>query len=104
MIKKNARRKAEDKYHKTKIKFCKEVGSSDLFNFLVQTLDITIPLWYNTVVIRGVAQFGSALGSGPRGRKFESCHSDQNRKSAGENRRIFDFVFFFFHYSIFIIH
>ena len=26
---------------------------------------------------RGVAQFGSALGSGPRGRRFESCHSDQ---------------------------
>ena len=28
---------------------------------------------------RGVAQFGSALGSGPRGRRFESCHSDQFR-------------------------
>ena len=27
---------------------------------------------------RGVAQLGSALGSGPRGRRFESCHSDQN--------------------------
>ena len=26
---------------------------------------------------RGVAQLGRALGSGPRGRKFESCHSDQ---------------------------
>ena len=25
---------------------------------------------------RGVAQFGSALGSGPRGRGFESRHSD----------------------------
>ena len=26
---------------------------------------------------RGVAQFGRALGSGPRGRWFESSHSDQ---------------------------
>ena len=24
-----------------------------------------------------MAQFGSALGSGPRGRRFKSCHSDQ---------------------------
>ena len=28
------------------------------------------------VELRGVAQFGSALGSGPRGRWFESSHSD----------------------------
>ena len=28
--------------------------------------------------IRGVAKFGIALGSGPRGRGFESRHSDQN--------------------------
>jgi hypothetical protein len=27
--------------------------------------------------LRGVAQFGSALGSGPRGRWFKSSHSDQ---------------------------
>ncbi len=31
---------------------------------------------------RGVAQFGSALGSGPRGRGFESRHSDH--KNRGE--------------------
>lgn len=30
--------------------------------------------------LRGVAQFGSALGSGPRGRGFESRHSDQKNK------------------------
>ena len=29
-------------------------------------------------VFRGVAQFGRALGSGPRGRVFESPHSDHN--------------------------
>lgn len=28
---------------------------------------------------RGVAQFGSALGLGPRGRRFESCRPDQRR-------------------------
>ena len=30
---------------------------------------------------RGVAQFGSALGSGPRGREFESRHLDQLYKT-----------------------
>ena len=34
---------------------------------------------------RGVAQFGSALGSGPRGRRFESCHSDQSRNIANQS-------------------
>ena len=27
---------------------------------------------------RDVAQFGSASGLGPEGRRFESCHPDQN--------------------------
>ena len=31
------------------------------------------------VVIRGVAQFGSVLEWGSRGREFESRHSDQKR-------------------------
>ena len=31
---------------------------------------------YNTKVRRGVAQFGSALDWGSRGRKFKSCRSD----------------------------
>ena len=30
---------------------------------------------------RGVAQFGRALRSGRRGRKFESCHLDQLQKA-----------------------
>ncbi len=34
------------------------------------------------VQCRGVAQFGSVLGSGPRGREFESHHSDQVRPGA----------------------
>ena len=28
---------------------------------------------------RGVAQFGSAFGSGPKGRRFKSCHLDQDK-------------------------
>ena len=33
---------------------------------------------YNRIYfLRGVAQFGRALGSGPRGRWFKSSHSDQ---------------------------
>ena len=31
---------------------------------------------------RGVAQIGRALGSGPRGRKFKSCHSDQKSRGS----------------------
>ena len=36
-------------------------------------------------IIRGVAQFGRALGSGPRGRVFKSHHSDHlnTRQYAG---------------------
>ena len=30
---------------------------------------------------RGVAQFGSAFGSGPKGRRFKSCHLDHLRDS-----------------------
>lgn len=44
------------------------------FNFC---LDNRKQKWYNTKALRGVAQFGRALGSGPRGRKFKSSHSDQ---------------------------
>ena len=40
---------------------------------------------------RDVAQFGSASGLGPEGRRFESCHPDQKRQT---NRIIMRFVFF----------
>ena len=33
---------------------------------------------YN-VIRRGVAQFGSALGSGPRGRQFKSARPDHSK-------------------------
>ena len=45
-----------------------------------------------SVRLRGVAQFGSALGSGPRGRRFKSSRPDteteenENRKSKIEDR------------------
>ena len=35
-------------------------------------------------IFRGVAQLGSAFGSGPKGRRFKSCHLDQ--KMAGNLR------------------
>ena len=41
------------------------------------SLDNCIKTHYNNLVYRGVAKFGIALGSGPRGRGFESRHSDQ---------------------------
>ncbi len=59
---------------------------------------------FKYITYRGVAQFGRALRSGRRGRRFKSCRLDQNRKSVHESGRIFDFVLFIFHYSIFIIH
>ena len=40
---------------------------------------------------RDVAQFGRALRSGRRGRRFKSCHPDQKRQT---NRIIMRFVFF----------
>ena len=39
-------------------------------------VDKTHSFLYNEEVVRGVAQFGRALGSGPRGRRFKSSHSD----------------------------
>ena len=45
---------------------------------------------YNTKSRRGVAQFGSALGSGPRGRGFKSRHLDQ------KNDKEFFLVIFYF--------
>ena len=32
-----------------------------------------------SIFYRGVAQFGSAFGSGPKGRRFKSCHLDHQR-------------------------
>ena len=37
------------------------------------------PMVGSTILYRGVAQFGSALGSGPRGRGFKSRHLDHKK-------------------------
>ena len=52
--------------------------------YTIETDDLTamgrthlISLILFPLIYRGVAQFGRALGSGPRGRVFKSHHSDQ---------------------------
>ena len=46
--------------------------------FFEKVLDFFRSLWYNNIVgYLGVAQIGSALPWGGRGRRFKSCHSDQ---------------------------
>lgn len=46
-------------------------------------------------MIRDVAQFGSALGSGPRGRWFKSSRPDQ--KSSGQRLNASDLLFYLGH-------
>ncbi len=51
-----------------------------LSKFFKILLDILIIIGYNSrVAYLGVAQFGSVLEWGSRGREFKSPHSDQNR-------------------------
>ena len=49
--------------------------------FRKRGLDKAQKIHYNMWVNRGVAKFGIALGSGPRGLGFESRHSDQKPMS-----------------------
>ena len=51
------------------------------------------------LIIRGVAQLGRVLGSGPRGRGFESRHSDHQR----EDDAIVVFSFLFCVSSMYVI-
>ncbi len=60
----------EQKRHHFKVKSVKGEGESPL--------DTLFKNPYNKYGFRGVAKFGIALGSGPRGLGFESRHSDQN--------------------------
>ena len=41
-------------------------------------LNSIVVFYYFTFIAREVAQLGSALGLGPRGRRFESCLHDNN--------------------------
>ena len=54
------------------------MGSGKTTESRREVLDILRLNHYNTLVtlFRGVAKFGIALGSGPRGRGFKSRHSD----------------------------
>ncbi len=52
----------------------------------------------------GVAQFGSALEWGSRGRGFDSRRSDQNENPVDFCRWDFCFALFTIHFSLFIIH
>ena len=60
-------------------------------------------LQYSVNTFRGVAQFGRALRSGRRGRKFESCHLDQKGNDNFRRRLSFPFVFsfIFIQFSVF---
>ena len=47
------------------------------------TIVLIASLWVrcrDAILSRGIAQFGSVLGSGPRGREFESRYSDQIKR------------------------
>lgn len=51
---------------------------------------MVLPIKINFEVFRGVAQFGSASGLGPEGRRFKSCHPDHYPHGwPMSNRRIF---------------
>ena len=47
-----------------------------------------------SIFYRGVAQFGSAFGSGPKGRRFKSCHLD-HAEALAKGLFFFDFPTFF---------
>lgn len=55
--------------------------------FATQTARPQLPAGPFAVARRSVAQFGSALGSGPRGRGFESLHSDHKATVKGCAKR-----------------
>ena len=54
-----------------------------------KNLDIPESLAYNIMEYPGVAKFGIALGSGPRGRGFESRHSDHSERPYGRSEFLF---------------
>ena len=59
-------------------------------------------MWYNNTRIRCVAQFGRALRSGRRGRRFKSCHTDLFFEKAvfSDQKTAFYHAFFLSAYGI----
>ena len=55
----------------------KSISAYRVKDLFCKTVDFYYLIVYNYLSYPGVAKFGIALGSGPRGRRFESCHSDQ---------------------------
>ncbi len=47
-----------------------------------------------TRTVRGVAKFGIALGSGPRGLGFESPHSDHQSRKLSQLTAFYFFIFY----------
>lgn len=43
-------------------------------------------------IFRGVAQFGSAFGSGPKGRRFKSCHLDHSKSGSVLTESLFSML------------
>ena len=63
---------------------------------LQKSIDKPWALWYTILARRGVAQFGRVLGSGPRGRWFESSHSDEKSVEMLKKLECFGFFRAFF--------
>ncbi len=69
-------------------------------------LDFIRRLCYNSLrstisaafIYPGVAQIGSALEWGSRGRRFNSCHSDQKETTIFDRKLSFLFVLFTLHF------
>ncbi len=51
-------------------------------------------IYFTSNIFRGVAQFGRVLGSGPRGRRFKSSHSDHESLANTALARLYIFVLF----------
>lgn len=58
-------------------------------NFFKKTIDKRPKTVYNIYCYLGVAQIGSALPWGGRGRRFKSCHSDQTTASRKRSGSLF---------------
>ena len=79
--------------------FWRRMSSSFLKNILfifLFALDKRRLICYNLIRSKeeylGVAQFGSALPWGGRGRKFKSCHSDQEKQRSQTISLLFHFL------------
>ena len=59
---------------------------------MLLTFQFYLYIIYRLIKYRDVAQFGRALRSGRRGRRFESCHLDQKKLLFEENKSFFSYI------------